>query len=131
MLSSDGCCFVCGKGNSGGLQLDFRFSEDGLSAETVFFPDEKYQGWSGIVHGGMIMTVLDEVMAKAAVHKGYTVVTGEMTVKLKNPANTGEALRCRGTIEKIKKRIIYAGARATREDGAVIAEATAKLVIMA
>jgi uncharacterized protein (TIGR00369 family) len=131
MLRSDGRCFVCGKENSGGLQLDFSFSEDGWSAETVFLPDEKYQGWPGIVHGGMIMTVLDEVMAKAAVQRGYNVVTGEMTVKLKNPAKTGEQLRCRGAIETIKKRIIYAGASATREDGTVIAEATAKLVIIA
>jgi len=131
MLSSDGRCFVCGKENAAGLQLDFCFSEDGLSAETVFVPDEKYQGWSGIVHGGMIMTVLDEAMAKAAVHRGYAVVTGEMTVKLKNPAKTGEPLRCRGTIEHVKKRILYAGASAAREDGTVIAEATAKLVIIA
>ena len=131
MLSSDGRCFVCGKENADGLQLDFSFSEDGLSAETVFVPEEKYQGWSGIVHGGIIMTVLDEIMAKAAVHKGYTVVTGEMTVKLKNPAKTGEPLRCRGTIENVKKKILYAGASAAREDGTVIAEATAKFVIIA
>ena len=131
MLSSDGRCFVCGKENAGGLQLDFSFSEDGLSAETVFLPDEKYQGWPGIVHGGIIMTVLDEAMAKAAVHRGFTVVTGEMTVKLKNPPKTGEPLRCRGTIENVKRKILYAGARAAREDGTVIAEATAKFVIIA
>jgi uncharacterized protein (TIGR00369 family) len=131
MLSSDGRCFVCGKENPGGLQLDFSFSEDGLSAETVFVPDEKYQGWSGIVHGGMIMTVLDEVMAQAAVHTGYKVVTGEITVKLKNPAKTGEPLRCRGTIEHVKKKILYAGASAARQDGTVIAEATAKFFIIA
>jgi uncharacterized protein (TIGR00369 family) len=130
MLNSDGGCFVCGKENADGLQLDFRFSEDGLSAETVFLPGEKYQGWSGIVHGGIIGAVLDEAMAKAAVHKGYNVVTGEMTVKFKNPAKTGVPLRCCGTIETVKKKILYAGASAIREDGTVIAEATAKFVII-
>ena len=130
MLNTDGRCFVCGRDNAGGLRLDFSFSEDGLSAETSFVPGEQYQGWQGIVHGGMIMTVLDEVMAKAAVHKGYSVVTGEITVKLKNPAKTGEPLRFRGTVENVKKRVVYSSATAIREDGAVIAEATAKLVII-
>ena len=130
MLSTDGRCFVCGRDNAGGLRLDFSFSEDGLSAETIFVPEETYQGWQGIVHGGIIMTVLDEVMAKAAVHKGYSVVTGEITVKLKHPAKTGEPLRCRGTIGEVKKRIVYTSASAFREDGAIIAEATAKLVVI-
>lgn len=131
MLRTDGLCFVCGRENADGLQLDFSFSEDGLSAETVFLPREKYQGWSGIVHGGMIMTVLDEAMAKAAVHKGYSVVTGEITVKLKNPARIMEPLLCRGAIGEIKKKIIYASASALREDGTLVAEATAKMFIMA
>ena len=130
MLSNDGRCFVCGKDNPAGLRLDFSFSEDGLSAETIFVPGEQYQGWQGIVHGGIITTVLDEVMAKAAVHKGYRVVTGELTVKLKNPAKTGEPLRCRGTVHEVKKKIVYSSATATRQDGAVIAEATAKLVVI-
>ncbi len=130
MLSSDDGCFVCGKNNAGGLRLDFSYSEDGQSAETVFQPGENHQGWQGIVHGGMIMTVLDEVMAKAAVHKGLQVVTAEMTVKLKQPAHTNEPLQCRGTISEVKKRIVYARASAFRPDGSLIAEATAKLVIV-
>lgn len=130
MLSTDNRCFVCGSDNEKGLRLAFSYAEDGGSAETVFVPGDTYQGWRGIVHGGMIMTVLDEVMAKAAVHRGYSVVTAEITVRLKSPAKVGEPLRCRGSIESVKKNIVYAGARAVRDDGAVIAEAAAKLVIM-
>ena len=130
MLSTDDRCFACGKNNASGLRLDFTYSEDGLSAETVFKPGEIHQGWQGIVHGGMIMTVLDEVMAKAAVHTGLQVVTAEMTVKLKQPARTGEPLRCRGTISEVKKKIVYARASAFRPEGSLIAEATAKLVII-
>lgn len=130
MLSTDGRCFVCGHDNAGGLRLDFCFSAGGQSAETTFVPGETYQGWQGIVHGGILMTVLDEVMAKAAVHAGYRVVTGEITVKLKKPAKIGEPLHCRGAVDSVKKRIVYARASAAREDGAVIAEATAKLVVI-
>ena len=130
MLSTDGRCFVCGHDNAGGLQLDFSFTEEGPSAETTFVPGEQYQGWPGIVHGGIIMTVLDEVMVKAAVHKGLRVVTGRINVKLKTPAKIMEPLRFRGAIDTIKKSIVYASASAAREDGAVIAEATAKLVVI-
>ena len=130
MLISDGRCFVCGRDNARGLQLEFSYAPDGLSAETTFVPGETYQGWQGIVHGGIIITVLDEVMAKAAVHKGYAVVTGEITAKLKNPAKVLEPLRCRAVIEKVLRKIIYASAVASREDGTVVAEATAKLVII-
>jgi len=130
MLISDGRCFVCGRDNSWGLQLEFSYAPDGLSAETTFLPEEKYQGWQGIVHGGIIITVLDEVMAKAAVHKGYAVVTGEITAKFKNSAKILEPLRCRAVIEDMKKRIVYASAVASREDGTVVAEAKAKLAII-
>jgi len=130
MLISDGRCFVCGRDNAGGLRLEFSYSQDGLSAETTFVPQEQYQGWQGITHGGIIITVLDEVMAKAAVHKGYAVVTGEITAKLKNPAKVMEPLKCRAFIEDVKKKIVYARAVASREDGTVVAEATAKLVII-
>ena len=130
MLISDGRCFVCGRDNDSGLHLEFSYGSDGLSAETTFLPEEKYQGWQGIVHGGIIIAVLDEVMAKAAVHKGFAVVTGEITVKLKNPAKVLEPLRCRAVLEDIKKKIIYASAVASREDGTVVAQATAKLVII-
>ena len=130
MLISDGRCFVCGRDNACGLHLEFSYGRDGLSAETTFLPEEKYQGWQGIVHGGIIITVLDEVMAKAAVHKGYAVVTGEITVKLKTPAKVLEPLRCRAVLEDIKKKIIYASAAASREDGMEVARATAKLFII-
>ena len=130
MLISDGHCFVCGKNNAGGLQLEFSYAPDGLRAETTFVPRETYQGWQGIVHGGIIITVLDEVMAKAAVHKGYTVVTAEITAKLKTPAKVMEPLRCQAVIESVKKKIVYARAAASRKDGTVVAEATAKMVII-
>ena len=66
MLIDNNKCFVCGQENTDGLQLKFSYSSDGGKVETRFVPDAKYQGWKEVLHGGIIMTLLDEVMAKAA-----------------------------------------------------------------
>ena len=56
-------CFVCGKDNPIGLKL--RFDWDGKTARAEFTPTELYQGWQGVVHGGIIAVMLDEVAAWA------------------------------------------------------------------
>ena len=64
MLVDNNYCFACGKENPDGLQLEFKYSEDGSKVETTYIPPEKFQGWKGIVHGGIITTLLDEIMAR-------------------------------------------------------------------
>ena len=83
MLIDNDKCFVCGKKNPYGLKLQFTYSPDGETVETTFIPDDKYQGWKDMVHGGIIATLLDEIMAKAALKKGFSVLTGEITAKFK------------------------------------------------
>jgi acyl-coenzyme A thioesterase PaaI-like protein len=112
------------------LRLDFTCGPDGQSAEAVFTPGPNHQGWAGLTHGGLVMTVLDEAMAKAAACKRLHVVTAEVTVRLKNPAHVGEPLHIRGIVKEIKKRIVYAEAAAARPDGTIIAEAAAKMFII-
>jgi uncharacterized protein (TIGR00369 family) len=129
MLTNDDRCFACGTQNPDGLHLEFTYSTDGAKAQTVFVPDSRYQGWQDIVHGGIIMTLLDETMAKAAVHGGFSVLTGEITAKFKNPARIMEQLRCEAEIKEVKKKIVYASGAVYAANGTVIAEATAKMVI--
>lgn len=130
MLTSDDTCFACGRQNPDGLKLDFTYTPDGSKAETTFIPEPKYQGWKGIVHGGIIITLLDETMAKAAVRRGFNVLTGEITARLKNPAPVLEPLRCEAEIDEVTKKIIYARAAVYLPDGTVVAEATAKMAIV-
>ncbi|MFC1962064.1 PaaI family thioesterase, partial [Chloroflexota bacterium] len=58
---SDGLCFGCGQNNPIGLKL--KFKKDGDGVRTEFTPGESYQGWPGMVHGGIIGCLLDEAMA--------------------------------------------------------------------
>ena len=56
-----GWCIGCGKNNPYGLKLNFQW--DGKTVRSEFTPNDFYQGWPKIVHGGIITTMLDEVMA--------------------------------------------------------------------
>jgi uncharacterized protein (TIGR00369 family) len=129
MLIDNNNCFACGKENAHGLKLQFNYSPDKGKVETTFIPDSKYQGWKDMVHGGIIVTLLDEVMAKAALINGYIVLTGEITVKFKNPAKVNEPLSCEAEIESVKKKIIYARGVVYKKNGEVVAMATSKMFI--
>jgi len=122
-------CFACGTENESGLRLTFSYGDDGHTAETRFVPGACYQGWKDLVHGGILMTLMDETMAKAAAHCGVSIVTAEMTSKFKNPARVGTLLICTAKVEEVRKRLVYARASIRNEDGSVIAEASGKLMI--
>lgn len=127
-LRDNNCCYACGRANPHGLQLAFSTNGDGRTT-TCFTPDERFQGWEGIVHGGIIMTLLDETMAKAAAAHGYRVLTGEVTTRFRNQAATGEALRCEAAVDAVKKNVLYASAAVYRPSGTLVARATSKMVI--
>jgi uncharacterized protein (TIGR00369 family) len=131
MLTDDNRCFACGRENKEGLQLEFTYPPGNGKAETRFTPSDKYQGWQGFVHGGILVTLLDEVMAKAAAQAGFRVLTGEITAKFKQPACVAEPLRCEAQVENVRKKIVYASAAVFKEDGTIVAQATSKMFISA
>lgn len=128
-LEDDGGCFACGKHNPIGLKLEFGVEED--DCVTYFTPSKEHQGWMGIVHGGITSTILDEVMARCTLALGQHAVTAEMTVRFKRPSLVGHRLRFAGRIDEENSRMILCSARATDEDGTLIAEATGKMVRVA
>jgi len=69
-----GNCFVCGEKNPGGLQLSFQIDEEKQTLKTIFVGKPVFQGYDGIVHGGIVSTLLDEAMAKLAYELGYNAV---------------------------------------------------------
>ena len=128
-LEDNDMCYACGKKNKKGLHLEFILCERDRSIETTFLPSELHQGWEGIVHGGIVTTVMDEAMAKLAHLLGYHVLTASLDIRFKDMARTREPLKVRAEVTKLSKKIIYAKAAANREDGKIIAEARAKLMV--
>ncbi len=129
-LRDEGVCFVCGKRNESGLKLDFELDKEDKVMETVFSPQDWQQGYAGIVHGGIISTLLDEVMTKLAFELGMDAVTAEISVRFKRPVGLDKKLLIRGEVREETPKIIYARAEAKFEDGSLAAEATGKLMVI-
>jgi uncharacterized protein (TIGR00369 family) len=126
-FTDDQNCFVCGKKNAAGLQLEFsRNDASGWTEARVAFPVQ-FQGWRSTVHGGLLATVLDEALAKAAMAAGHKCVTAEITVKYRKPAMTGEPFLLSARTLETRGRIVFAEGRICDAQGQVLAQATGKL----
>jgi len=115
-------CFGCGKDNPIGLKLDFKW--DGKTARAEFTPTKFHQGWSGIVHGGIIACLLDEAMSYASLFEGMNCVTASMQARLRRPALIGEPLIITASITENKRRLVETEASISLKDGTPVAEAT-------
>ncbi len=130
VLNSDldeGFCFGCGRNNPVGLKLQFVREGDGIRTE--FKPDRFHQGWPGLLHGGIIQTLLDEIMSNVAYATGQTCLTASMTIRLRQPVPITETLVVTGRITRQRKKLIETEGRVCLKDGTIVAEATAKQFI--
>jgi uncharacterized protein (TIGR00369 family) len=123
-----GNCFVCGAKNPGGLRLSFDIDKEKQTLQTTFIPRPVYQGYDGIVHGGIISTLLDEAMAKLSYELGYDAVTASLEVRFKKPAPILEPLKIFGEITEVNQRLVRAKAKITKGDGTVLATGTSTLL---
>ncbi len=126
-LISDGNCFVCGKENPQGLQVCFEVDHPAKTIEAHYRFSEIYQGYAGIVHGGVLSLLLDEAMVKLAFELGLPSVTGEITVRFPAPLSTEEEVLIFGRILREDRRLLLAEAHAENQYGTVVAEARGRL----
>jgi len=121
-------CFGCGRDNTIGLKLEFH--QEGESVRAEFIPGELYQGWPGVVHGGLICTMLDEVIGYAAGYQGLYAVTVKMEVCYRKPAMIGQRLLLCARVKSVSGRTVVCDGEIQLEDGTLIAEAHSELRIM-
>jgi acyl-coenzyme A thioesterase PaaI-like protein len=91
-------CFACGSDNGMGLGLKFYKHEDGTIFGN-FFADPKFESYSGIIHGGIVATLLDSAMTHCLLMKDIPALTGRLSVKYSIPIRTG-------TVVKLEARIV-------------------------
>ena len=82
-------CVVCSFGNGNGLHLEFDAADDG-SVTATFQCDEAFEGYPGMLHGGVISLILDGAMGNCMFARGRATVTVEMTTKFRHPVATGQ-----------------------------------------
>jgi uncharacterized protein (TIGR00369 family) len=121
-------CFVCGESNSSGLNL--RLETDGRLVQARFVPRAEHVGFRGIVHGGLLATLLDEIMVWAcAVRTKQFAYCAELTVRYASPARPNQTLV--GAAELVSNRrgrLFEARAELRDEAGVRLASATGKYI---
>lgn len=121
---ADHHCFACGATNPIGMRLEIELGEG--EAHTAWTVGPDFVGWSDRVHGGIVATLLDEVMAWAPSSDDAWAVTAEMTVRYRAPATPGERLTAVGRVLSRKRRLFEVAGEVRGADGRLIAEGSGR-----
>ncbi len=126
-IDRDSHCFCCGADNERGLHLVVSYPEKGM-AETSLSVPLWFSGWKSMTHGGLLATLLDEIMAHACVGISQQAVTAEITVRYQKAVETGATLRAVGKVEEARGRILLTQGWLYDAEGSIVAEASARFV---
>lgn len=127
-VRDDRRCFACGPDNPHGLQLTFAYG-DGTARTNLSSVQQRFSGWSSVLHGGIVATLLDEAMAHAAISRGIRAVTARLEVRFRRAVPLGEPLVAEGKIENRRGRVLELSSALTGADGTLFAEARGRFII--
>jgi acyl-coenzyme A thioesterase PaaI-like protein len=118
-------CFVCGRDNPIGLHIHF-FMDEQNQVHADLTPQAEHQGFPGVMHGGLISTLFDETIGRAAIAHNIWCMTAELKVRFKKPVRIDEPLHVMGELVDINKRVLRGRGELRRAaDNTLLAEAEA------
>jgi len=123
-------CYVCGSENPAGLHITFaRDGAAGCRAEYIARPD--HVGWPGLIHGGMLFTLMDEAVAWALIYAGLRGVTARCEAQFRRPATVGSSLVITGRVVESSRRLVRTRAeiRDAGAGSALVAELNARMYL--
>jgi acyl-coenzyme A thioesterase PaaI-like protein len=124
-------CFVCGLENPVGLRLKIYETGPG-EIETSFTPPEHFQGYPGVLHGGIVATMIDEISGRAMMgdpSQPRFMFTAKIDVKYRKNVPIGRTLRVVGKAGRSRGRMAEAWAGVfDAETGELLAEGNTVLV---
>ncbi len=123
----DGHCIACGLLSPIGLKMRFETLDDG-SVQSRVAVGERFQGWRGVVHGGIVAVLLDEAMAYAAAARGHKGVTAELKMRFRQAVAVGNELVVRGKVTWQRRNVFGVEASVSDSAGAVLATGTGGFV---
>ncbi len=124
-------CFVCGRDNPSGLHM--AFYDDGKSmVVSKVTPPKHFEGYPGVLHGGILATILDEVVGRVAMVNDHHrfMMTVKLLTKYRNPVPMGQELTAIGKAIKVSGRIGKAEGQVLLPDGTIACEAEMVLADM-
>jgi uncharacterized protein (TIGR00369 family) len=119
-------CFVCGRDNLYGLHLRFLEDEQGeVTAEYVV--PERYQSYPGVVHGGIVAAMLDEVAGRVFMHGDANrfMYTVKLSIRYRKPVPIGKLLTIKGHALRDTGRVGMASSQILDAQSNLLAEADA------
>jgi uncharacterized protein (TIGR00369 family) len=124
----DGRCIGCGPESAMGLRMRFTREDDGSVTSTLVVP-ERFQGWRGVVHGGIVALMLDEAMAYAAAANGALGMTADLKLRFRAEVPVGGELTVRGRVLWQRRTVLAVEASITAAvGGALLASGEGRFV---
>jgi acyl-coenzyme A thioesterase PaaI-like protein len=125
-------CLVCGRQNPKGLHLHLHVDESTGAVETRFTPGPEHIGFEGIIHGGVLATVLDEAMVWAATWRGRRFcVCGELSIRFRKAAYVGKILLISASVASARGRFLQTVGEVSDASGETLATAEGKYLGLA
>ncbi len=123
-------CFGCGGANERGMLLTFEQDDAAKRIRGNFRLGAEYQGGTGFIHGGIIATVLDEVMGKVCRFRGVHAVTAELTIEYLKPVPVDVDLVIEGYETEVTGRNLFMVGAIRDVSGKVLARGKGRFVII-
>jgi len=128
-LSDDQYCFACGPLNPIGLRMEVSFQDN--KAFSRLSLRREFQGWKDMVHGGVVATILDEIMAHAVIHYIGQAVTTSLQITYRAPLHVEDEIEVVGYVAERKRRLAIARAEISIPGGdKVIATGESKFLLV-
>lgn len=121
-------CFICGRKNPHGLYMTF-FDNGENEVVSQYTVSEDYQSYPGIVHGGIVAAMLDEVVGRVAMidDHHHFMMSVKLEVKYRHPVPTNTLLKIIGRVVKLRGRLGQAVGEVVLPDGTIAAESAMTL----
>ena len=121
-------CFVCGPANAQGLRIKFRLDNGVCRGEFTALPH--HVGFDSITHGGILFSVLDDVMANWLFLQGARGFTAKCEIRYRQPLPIGVTIKVKCSLKQRKGRLAILESSAARVDNKIlVAQAEASFMI--
>ena len=124
-------CYICGRDNPAGLGMDF-YDDGENTVMSIVTPADHFQGYPGVLHGGVVAAILDEVVGRSTMagdHHRF-MMTVSMAVQYRHPVPMGQELTAVGNAVRLRGRIGKAEGKILLADGTIACEAQLVLADM-
>ncbi len=123
-------CFGCGQANPEGMHLPFSWNEETRRVQGVFRLGARYQGGSGMIHGGIIALILDEALGKVCRFYDARAVTAELTVEYLRPIRVDQEIHVQAHQASRQDRNLHHVGEIRDDQGKLLARGRGRFVVI-